>query len=80
MKNACVFRIRDVEGGEAGASRNERRDRFSIGWGIGFSEVKRSTGAKRTPEQARRRWGGSWTASRNAQIKNKNIKMLVKIY
>ena len=46
-----------MEGAEGGANWNERRDDFcDMGW-ILLSEVQRSTGAKRTPEQARRQQG-----------------------
>jgi len=44
-----------VEGAEGGTSWNERRDKFSIMVPNLLSEVQRSTGAKRTPEQARPR-------------------------
>ena len=57
------MRIRDVEGAEGGANRNERRDDFCVMVWILLSEVRWSTGAKRTPEQARRQQGGAvgWT-------------------
>ena len=44
-----------MEGTEGGANRNERRDDFYVMAWIFLSEVRWSTGAKRTPEQARRR-------------------------
>jgi len=47
-----------VEGAEGGANRNERRYDFCIGVWMLLSEVRWSTGAKRTPEQARRQQGG----------------------
>ena len=49
--------MRDAEGAEGGASWNELRNRFTFEVQILFSEVQRSTGAKRTLEQARRHYG-----------------------
>ena len=69
QKPLAVLRIRDVEGGEAGANWNERRDWYPFNGDFLLSEVQWSTGAKRTPEQARRRGPVRGRESRNAQIK-----------
>jgi hypothetical protein len=56
QKNASAFfRVRDVEGAVGGTSWNERRNDFCVMSWIFLSEVQRSTEAKRTPKQARRR-------------------------
>jgi hypothetical protein len=47
-----------VKGAVGGTSWNERRDDLCVKFWIFLSEVQRSTGAKRTPEQARRQQGG----------------------
>ena len=57
QKTKFFVRIRDVEGAEGGANRNERRDDCYVMEFILLSEVRWSTGAKRTPEQARRQQG-----------------------
>ena len=62
QKTAGFDRIRDVKGAEGGANWNERREKQPNEAETLLSEVQWSTGAKRTPEQARRqqRWPVGW--------------------